>query len=135
MPRLWLVAVLVAAGAASLIGASRVRGEDGAAPQDAPQFESVSVRGAEQTGLSLPTSESDDHLPTAGRDEAQEVAQLEQSTAPGRESRPSESEGQDYDPWEPFNDQMFSFNHDVLDRFVLKPAATAWDRPFPDAAP
>jgi phospholipid-binding lipoprotein MlaA len=134
MPRLWLVAVLVAAGAASLIGVSRVRGEDGAAPQDAPQFESVSVRDAEQTGLSLPTSESDDHLPTAGRDEAQEVAQVEQSTAPGRESRPSESEGQDYDPWEPFNDQMFSFNHDVLDRFVLKPAATAWDRAFPDAA-
>jgi ABC-type transporter lipoprotein component MlaA len=33
----------------------------------------------------------------------------------------------DYDPWRPFNEAMFSFNHDVLDRWLLKPAATAWD--------
>jgi len=40
----------------------------------------------------------------------------------------------DYDPWEPFNERMFSFNHDVLDRFVMKPAATGWDRVLPDPA-
>jgi phospholipid-binding lipoprotein MlaA len=38
----------------------------------------------------------------------------------------------DSDPWEPFNDKMFTFNREVLDRFVLKPAATAWDFVFPD---
>jgi phospholipid-binding lipoprotein MlaA len=38
----------------------------------------------------------------------------------------------DYDPWAPFNERMFVFNHDVLDRFVVRPAATAWDAVVPD---
>lgn len=38
----------------------------------------------------------------------------------------------DSDPWEPFNDRMFWFNREVLDRFILKPVATAWDFIFPD---
>ena len=39
----------------------------------------------------------------------------------------------EWDPWEPFNERMFWFNREVLDRFVLKPVATAWDfvLPFP----
>ena len=45
----------------------------------------------------------------------------------------TEEEGsEDYDPWEPFNDRMFSFNHDVLDHYVLKPAAIGWDTVLPD---
>jgi phospholipid-binding lipoprotein MlaA len=35
-------------------------------------------------------------------------------------------EESDYDPWEPFNDKMFTINHDYLDRYVMKPVATAW---------
>jgi phospholipid-binding lipoprotein MlaA len=38
----------------------------------------------------------------------------------------------EWDPWEPFNEKMFWFNREVLDRFVLKPAATAWDFVLPD---
>ena len=34
----------------------------------------------------------------------------------------------DYDPWSGFNERMFTFNHAVLDRFVVKPAATGWDK-------
>jgi len=37
----------------------------------------------------------------------------------------------DYDPWERFNDRTFWFNHDVLDRYALKPAATAWAKMLP----
>jgi len=37
------------------------------------------------------------------------------------------------DPWEPFNSKMFWFNHDVLDRYVLKPVAQAWNFVLPDA--
>ena len=37
----------------------------------------------------------------------------------------------DYDPWQPFNEVMFSFNHDVLDRWLLKPVATAWEKVVP----
>lgn len=38
----------------------------------------------------------------------------------------------EWDPWEPFNEKMFWFNREVLDRFVLKPVATAWDFVLPD---
>jgi phospholipid-binding lipoprotein MlaA len=44
-----------------------------------------------------------------------------------------EEEAEEYDPWEPYNEKMFAFNHDVFDRFVLKPVATAWDTILPDA--
>ena len=40
--------------------------------------------------------------------------------------------GDDYDPWQPFNERMFAFNHGILDRFVVKPAATGWDKVCPD---
>lgn len=35
------------------------------------------------------------------------------------------------DPWEPFNEKMFTFNRQ-FDRFLLKPVATAWDWALPD---
>ena len=38
----------------------------------------------------------------------------------------------DSDPFEAFNEKMFWFNREVLDRFLLKPAATAWDFIVPD---
>lgn len=38
----------------------------------------------------------------------------------------------DQDPWERFNENMFTFNREVLDRFLLKPVATAWDFLLPD---
>jgi phospholipid-binding lipoprotein MlaA len=42
--------------------------------------------------------------------------------------------GEDFeqDPWEPFNDTMFSFNRNVVDRLLLKPIATVWDAVLPD---
>ncbi len=38
----------------------------------------------------------------------------------------------DEDPWEPFNEKMFNFNREILDRYFLKPIATAWDSLLPD---
>jgi phospholipid-binding lipoprotein MlaA len=42
--------------------------------------------------------------------------------------------GEDFesDPWEGFNETMFNFNREILDRYVLKPVATAWDFVLPD---
>ncbi|MBI3603240.1 MAG: VacJ family lipoprotein, partial [Nitrospirae bacterium] len=37
----------------------------------------------------------------------------------------------EYDPWEPFNKVMFSFNRKV-DEYVLKPVATVYDKVMPD---
>ncbi len=51
------------------------------------------------------------------------------------EAQPSmaaeESEGE-LDPWEGFNEPMFRFNKNVLDRFLIKPIAGAWDALLPD---
>jgi phospholipid-binding lipoprotein MlaA len=46
----------------------------------------------------------------------------------------SAAAGEDFesDPFEGFNEKMFWFNREVLDRFLLRPAATAWDFIFPD---
>ncbi len=38
----------------------------------------------------------------------------------------------DRDPWEGFNEKMFNFNREILDRFLLKPIATGWDFVLPD---
>src|SRR5262249_17129642 len=43
----------------------------------------------------------------------------------------AESEIGDYDPGEPFNERMFEFNR-KLDRYVLKPVATGYDKIMPD---
>lgn len=43
------------------------------------------------------------------------------------ESSSTGSDFVEYDPWEPFNEKMFWFNREVLDRFVLKPVATGWN--------
>ncbi|HWT79658.1 MAG TPA: MlaA family lipoprotein, partial [Candidatus Methylomirabilis sp.] len=42
---------------------------------------------------------------------------------------PTESE--DYDPWGPFNERMFTFNRQ-LDRYLVKPVATGWDTVVPN---
>ena len=51
------------------------------------------------------------------------MAAAESAVAPGEDF--------EWDPWEPFNEKMFWFNREVLDRFILKPAATAWDFVLP----
>jgi len=38
----------------------------------------------------------------------------------------------DYDPWRSFNEKMFFLNHDVLDRYLLKPVAKGWSKVLPD---
>jgi phospholipid-binding lipoprotein MlaA len=40
----------------------------------------------------------------------------------------------DYDPWQSFNERMFSFNHDVLDGWLVKPAAQGWAKICPEVA-
>ena len=52
----------------------------------------------------------------------------------GAESQTADAtDGMDYDPWERFNEKTFWFNHDVLDRYALKPVATVWAK-IPDPA-
>jgi phospholipid-binding lipoprotein MlaA len=46
---------------------------------------------------------------------------------------PETEASDDYDPWHAFNEKMFFVNHDILDRWLLKPVATAWDKVVPDS--
>ena len=78
-----------------------------------------------------------------GLSEAKPVA--EQIPAPAHSSLPStqsdepldpfaradEGAGEEYDPWEPMNANIFEFNL-KLDRFVLKPVAKGYDFVLPD---
>src|SRR3954454_23742824 len=52
------------------------------------------------------------------------MAELSDSTAAGEDF--------ESDPLESFNEKMFWFNREVLDRYLLKPVATAWDFVLPD---
>jgi phospholipid-binding lipoprotein MlaA len=57
-----------------------------------------------------------------------EAQALEETVVTGKKLAPSDEEAPgDYDPWESFNDKMFTFNHDYLDAYVLKPAARGYD--------
>ena len=46
-------------------------------------------------------------------------------------ARADEEAGEEYDPWEPVNANIFEFNRQV-DRFVLKPVAKGYDFVMPD---
>ena len=46
-------------------------------------------------------------------------------------ARADEGDGDEYDPWEPMNTNIFEFNLKV-DRYVLKPVAKAYDFVLPD---
>ncbi len=48
-------------------------------------------------------------------------------------SPPDASEGilEEYDPWEPFNEKMFTFNYN-MDKYVLKPVAKGYNFVVPD---
>lgn len=61
----------------------------------------------------------------------------ERATPPATQAPAAEAddeEAADYDPLQPFNERMFWFNHDVLDRFLFKPVATGWKTILPAPA-
>ncbi len=85
----------------------------------------LTVGSAGLIGVPGANGEVGDSLPLQGETSVAERTQVSPKT--------EEEDTEDYDPWEPLNERMFSFNHDVLDRFVLKPAATGWDTVLPNS--
>jgi phospholipid-binding lipoprotein MlaA len=69
----------------------------------------------------LSLAEADDP-PSSGRlpHEIESVSALAQAS-----QETTEASDEEYDPWEPFNEKMFTFNRN-LDRFVLKPVARGY---------
>jgi phospholipid-binding lipoprotein MlaA len=50
---------------------------------------------------------------------------------PAEPTAPAEGVLEEYDPWEPFNEKMFTFNYN-MDKYVLKPIAKAYNFVMPD---
>ena len=130
--RSWGVAVLVVIGVVGPIGGTRAHAQDADDARTAPPLEPAASSVGAETAASATTLEvAGLPLPDpTDRDDTVDVAKAEEPRAPEREPWAPETPNDrpDYDPWEPFNDRMFSFNHGVVDRFALKPAATVWDR-------
>lgn len=59
---------------------------------------------------------------------------ITETTSPTLEAyaAPADSEA-DVDPWEAYNEPVFRFNHDIMDRYVYKPVAKGWDAVLPDS--
>ena len=62
----------------------------------------------------------------------EQVAASDVASAMELAETPAAGEDFDSDPWEPFNEKMFQFNREVVDRYILRPVATAWDFLLPD---
>jgi phospholipid-binding lipoprotein MlaA len=83
-----------------------------------------SAAGVAEATMALPA------MRLAGANGASASAEALQST-PENAAEETPEELEEYDPWQRFNRKMFWFNRQV-DRFVLKPVATVWDKVFPD---
>ncbi|MGH7428784.1 MAG: MlaA family lipoprotein [Candidatus Methylomirabilaceae bacterium] len=131
-PLPWTIAVTIAGVMAGSFIGPDVAAEQSDSWMDVPQAGTLSVLGERRSTLSPRAAEpSGESTPQATR--------LAGSTGETPSDVPvdmtlrTETEGiQEYDPWEPYNETMFSFNHDVFDRYLLKPVATAWDTVVPD---
>src|SRR5512135_1149416 len=89
----------------------------GSAQENLPASDGASDTAQQLVGLSLTESQP-------GFAVAAATAGASAAAAPGEDF--------DEDPWEGFNEKMFWFNREVMDRFILKPVATGWDFIFPD---
>ncbi len=146
MPRrssesLWcMMAVVVAVVIAGLVGATSSIAEVVDSSINVRQAGIVAEGDASVAGLPPAPAEPLQPVPIGVAKEEEISLEGVQSTgeAPAERMQFStqtdkeEEEMAEYDPWEPYNETMFSFNHDVFDRFVLKPVATAWDTVVPD---
>lgn len=124
----WIVTVAIAVTSLSAFGASGASAEAGA-PSHCLRVATATaeIGGATESparGETMGTPVTAASSGSAGVDADETATALE----------PGDEGVEDYDPWEPFNERTFWFNHDVLDRFVLKPVATGWDKVLPDPA-
>lgn len=109
--RLWLARIGVAgAHAAAVVGLLLATG-------GALQAQEISAL--------IETSSSEPMVALASESSVEMAAQANATAA-------APADDFDQDPWEGFNEKMFNFNREVLDRFLLKPIATGWDFVFPD---
>jgi phospholipid-binding lipoprotein MlaA len=94
--------------------------------------------------LAMPASADESPPVTEPSEEANQTtlaqADVQPATAPASATvnltglAEASTAGEDFenDPFESFNEKMFWFNREVLDRYILRPVATGWDFVLPD---
>ncbi|MGH7854608.1 MAG: MlaA family lipoprotein [Candidatus Binatia bacterium] len=94
-------------------------------------FVTARTAGAEEAEQLFDGAEMAQHAGAPTQPDGNPVVEI---AALGAAPMAAAASGEDFDedPWEGFNEKMFWFNRDVVDRFVLKPVATGWDFIFPD---
>jgi phospholipid-binding lipoprotein MlaA len=133
--RLWMVLMVMAVGMAACSGVPRGTASSFEAPFDSYHSGMAAISGGVDT-TAQPSQPMNADATVAGRPPgvvrliaANAVSAVEEPTATSPLNDDEVLE--EYDPWEPFNRRMFAFNRQ-LDRVVLKPVATVWDRALPD---
>lgn len=132
-----MVTVVVAVAIAGLVGACSAIAEEIDSSISAPRAETT-VEGDASVGALLPVPASPSQplrVGVASETVAREAVQLTDLASEERmqiSARAGMEEIEEYDPWEPYNEVVFSFNYKVFDRFLLKPLATVWDKVVPD---
>jgi phospholipid-binding lipoprotein MlaA len=133
--RLWMVLLVMAVGMAACSGVPRGTASSFEAPFDSYHSGMAAISDDVDT-TAQPSQPMNADATVAGQPPgvvrlvpANAVSAVEEPTATSPLNNDEVLE--EYDPWEPFNRRMFAFNHQ-LDRVVLKPVATVWDRALPD---
>ena len=131
---------LADAGARDTIEAAAVasedRGEAGRSP--APSGNGLTAEEHQQTFVPttlepIPPGPSSYLLARAENPEAAGEAppEAQKPAATASEPEPDLEEIEEYDPWEPFNEKIFTFNY-TFDKYVLKPVAKGYNFIVPD---
>lgn len=112
----WLAPLVGALASAMLLGVSTAHAEG--VEEAAPEAPQNSPYIAHAEGVEEAVPEAPQNSPYTAHGHPTWVADVREQP--------------DYDPWESINDKIFWFNHDVADRYALKPAATAWSKAAPE---
>jgi len=130
----WFVVGLVAFGITAFFYVPNAIAEtldSSSVSPDSAYSEPGPVLVADQSTESLPIEVGSAEV-TISDEPAEEImlAQSSEDQPVLAQGRPSE-EIEEYDPWEPFNDPMFTFNY-KLDQYVMRPIAQGYDKVVPD---
>jgi phospholipid-binding lipoprotein MlaA len=90
------------------------------------------IASADETEVALENNEGAEQIGPLAQADLQPTEALPAVSVAGMAAAAATGEDFDEDPWEGFNEKMFWFNREVLDRYILKPVATGWDFLLPD---
>jgi phospholipid-binding lipoprotein MlaA len=117
--------------------AQTVAPPEGAAPAEnaTPDVESATPETTAAAETATAPSVSIDYQPITGTNAPTWVVALsgpaDAALRGTPEAMPPDPDVEEYDPWEKFNEKMFTFNYN-LDKYVLKPVAQGYNYVMPD---